>query len=55
MATSRGRKTKPKINLSFDQKDKVKIQVNSKTWVYVKIDATQKEIEEIKKKYGPKF
>jgi hypothetical protein len=51
----RGRKPKQKVNLTFNQKDTVKLQVNSKTWVYVKPDITQKEIDEIKKRYAPKF
>jgi hypothetical protein len=55
MASQRGRKPKSKINLTFDQKDKIKLQVNSKTWVYVDPKISQKEIEELKKKYAPKF
>jgi hypothetical protein len=54
--STRGRKPKPKKpNMSFDQKDQIRIQVNSKTWVYVKLDASKKEIEELKKRYAPKF
>jgi hypothetical protein len=53
--TTAKRGRKPKVSLSFNQKDTVKLQVNSKTWVYVKPDITQKEIDEMKKRYAPKF
>lgn len=55
MASSQRRKPKSKINLAFDQKDKIKLQVNSKTWIYVSPDITPKEVDELKKKYAPKF
>lgn len=49
------KKPKPKAEFTFDQKDKIRLQVNSKTWIYVNPDITQKEIEEIKQRYAPKY
>lgn len=55
MAASTRRPAKSKQNLVFDQKDKVRLQVNSKTWIYVDPNISEKEVEELKKKYAPKF
>jgi hypothetical protein len=46
-----------KNHIAFEEKkdELIKVQVNSKTWIYVKKETGEKEIEELKKKYAPKF
>ena len=40
------------VKRTFEIEDQVKIQVNSKTWVYVKPNLTEEEIELVKAKYN---
>lgn len=44
-----------KDTIAFNQKSSelVKVQLNHKTWVYVKKDTTEKEIEKLRQKYTP--
>lgn len=54
----KGRKPLYKKNHNaFEEKkeEMVKVQLNYRTWVYVKKGTKENEIEELRKKYAPRF
>jgi hypothetical protein len=50
--TKRISKSKIKTKSTNDTNNLVKVQINSKTWVYVKPNLTEKEIDIIKARYN---
>jgi len=58
--TQVGKGRKPlykKSPVAFEEKkeDLIKVQLNYRTWVYVKKGIKENEIEELRKKYAPRF